>query len=230
MSGEAGSTVDPEGAGRVVVATIGAPHGVRGELRVRAWTEDPLAIRGYAPLTLPDGRALELVSARPHKNALVCRFRGVDTREAAALLTNAELSVPRDVLPAEEEGEFYLDDLVGLLVIDGDGAARGEVVAVHDFGAGEVLEIARPDGGRCTDLIPFSEAAVPAIDIEAGTLTVEPVAAGLEDGPSADGDREGRPREGGSRKEGTRASGRARRPRGGGAGHGSRGDRPGGAS
>ena len=170
---------------RVVVATIGAPHGVRGELRVRAWTGEPLAIRDYAPLTLEGGRVLELVSARPHKNGLVCRFRGVDTREAAALLTNEELHAPRDALPPEEEGEFYLDDLIGLDARDTDGAPRGRVVAVHDFGAGEVLEIKPPEGR--TVLIPFSEAAVPEIDLDAGTLTVEPVAAGLVDGGDGSG-------------------------------------------
>ena len=170
---------------RVVIATIGAPHGVRGEVRVRSWTREPLAIRDYKPLTLPDGRTLRLESARTHKNALVCRFEGVDTREAAAALTNLELSVSRDALPEEEDGEFYLDDLVGLAASDVGGKPLGLVVAVHDFGAGEVLEI-KPPKGR-TSLIPFSEAAVPEIDLDAGTLTVEPLAAGLVDGEEGEG-------------------------------------------
>ena len=166
-------------ADRVVIATVGAPHGVRGEVRVRPWTDEPLAIRDYAPLTLPDGRELKLVSARPHKAMLVCRFEGVGTREAAAALTNLEISVPRDALPEGEDGEFYLDDLIGLDVRSADDVAWGQVVAVHDFGAGEVVEI-KPPKGR-TVLIPFSEAAVPEIDLDGGTMTVEPVAAGLVD-------------------------------------------------
>ena len=171
---------------RVVLATIGAPHGVRGEVRVRSWTDDPMALRDYAPLALPDGRGIAIASLRPHKgDVLVARLRGIDTREAAAALTNLDLSVPRSALPDEaDEDEFYLDDLVGLRVASADGRDWGEVVAVHDFGAGEVLEL-KPPKGR-TVMIPFSEAAVPTIDVEAGTLAVEPVAAGLEDVPDDD--------------------------------------------
>lgn len=168
---------------RVVLATIGAPHGVRGEVRVRAWTDEPMALKDYAPLTLPDGRPVAIVSLRPHKDALVARLQGVDTREAAALLTNLDILVPRDALPEAEEGEFLLDDLIGLRARSADGGDWGRVVATHDFGAGEVLEIAPPgrNGTGRTAMIPFSEAAVPEIDVEAGTLIVEPVAAGLVD-------------------------------------------------
>ena len=163
----------------VVVATIGAPQGVRGEVRVRPWTDDPMSLTRYRPLLLPDGRAVEMTALRPHKGEMfVARLKGVDGREAAAALTNLDLRVPRDALPPVEDDEFLLDDLVGLRATSTDGHAWGEVVAVHDFGAGEVLEL-KPEGGR-TVMIPFSEAAVPEIDVDAGTLTVEPVAAGLE--------------------------------------------------
>ena len=164
----------------VVVATIGAPQGVRGEVRVRSWTDDPTSLRRYRPLLLPDGREVRVTALRPHKgDMLVARLAGIDSREAAAALTNLDLAVPRSALPPVEEDEFLLDDLVGLAASSADGRAWGEVVAVHDFGAGEVLEL-KPGGGR-TVMIPFSEAAVPEVDVEAGTLTVEPVAAGLED-------------------------------------------------
>lgn len=166
----------------VVVATIGAPQGVRGEVRVRPWTDDPVALKRYAPLTLPDERTVEITSLRPHKGDMhVARLRGVNTREAAAALTNLDLSVPRSALPPVDEDEFLLDDLVGLAASSADGRGWGTVVAVHDFGAGEVLEL-KPERGP-TAMIPFSEAAVPEIDLEAGTLTVEPVTAGLEDAP-----------------------------------------------
>ena len=169
----------------VVVATIGAPQGVRGEVRVRPWTHDPMSLKRYHPLLLPDGREVEVAALRPHKgDMLVARFRGIASREAAAALTNLDLSVPRGVLPEVDEDEFLLDDLIGLVASSADGRAWGEVVAVHDFGAGEVLEL-RLEGGR-TAMIPFSEAAVPEIDVEAGTLTVEPVAAGLEDVPDGE--------------------------------------------
>ena len=171
---------------RVVVATIGAPHGVRGEVRLKPWTDDPLAIRDYAPLTLADGRALTLLSARAQKNMLVCRFGELRNREDAAALTNHDLLAPRSAMPEPEEDEFFLDDLIGMKAVDANGAAHGEVIAVHDFGAGDILEL-KPERGRSV-MIPFSEAAVPAIDVDAGTLTVEPVAAGLVDAePEGDG-------------------------------------------
>ena len=166
----------------MVVATIGAPQGVRGEVRVRPWTDDPMSLKRYRPLLLPDGRAVEVTALRPHKgDTFVARLKGVDDREAAAALTNLDLSVPRGALPPVEEDEFLLDDLVGLHASSADGRAWGEVVAVHDFGAGEVLEL-KAEAVR-TVMIPFSEAAVPEIDLEAGALTVEPIAAGLEDAP-----------------------------------------------
>ena len=163
----------------VVMATIGAPVGVRGEVRVKSYADDPAALRGYSPFLLPDGRALHLLAARPQKQMLVCRFRGVDTREAAAALTNLDLAVPRDRLPEPDPDEFYMEDLVGLEVRGPDDEPMGEIVAAHDFGAGDILEV-KPPRGR-TAMIPFSETAVPELDIEAGWLRVDPVAAGLVD-------------------------------------------------
>ena len=170
----------------VVMATIGAPVGVRGEVRVKPYVDDPATLRDYSPFTLPDGRALALASVRPQKAMLVCRFKGVDTREAAAALTNLDIAVPRDRLPEPDEDEFYLDDLVGLAVRGPDGEELGEVVAAHDFGAGDVLEF-KPPKGR-TVMIPFDENAVPELNVEAGWLRVDPLAAGLvEDEPGGDG-------------------------------------------
>ena len=163
----------------VVMATVGAPVGVRGEVRVKPYADDPAALRGYSPFLLPDGRALHLLAARPQKQMLVCRFRGVDTREAAAALTNLDLAVPRNRLPEPDKDELYLDDLVGLAVRGLADEPMGEVVAAQDFGAGDILEV-KPPGGR-TAMIPFSEAAVPELDIESGWLRVDPVAAGLVD-------------------------------------------------
>lgn len=163
----------------VVMATIGAPVGVRGEVRVKPYVDDPATLRDYSPFTLPDGRTLALTAARPQKAMLVCRFKGVDTREAAAALTNLDIAVPRDRLPEPEEDEFYLDDLIGLAVRGPDDEPLGKVVAAHDFGAGDILEI-KPPKGR-TVMIPFDENAVPELDVESGWLRVEPIAAGLAD-------------------------------------------------
>ena len=179
----------PDPDERVIVATFGAPHGVRGEVRVKPWTDEPLAICDYTPLTLEAGRTLTLISAREHKSMLVCRFAELRSREDAAALTNRDLLAPRSAMPELEEGEFFLDDLVGLRAVGADGTDRGEVIAVHDFGAGDILEL-KPARGRSV-MIPFSEAAVPEIDMNAGTLTVEPVAAGLvdDDPPSPPGEK-----------------------------------------
>ena len=174
----------------VVMATLGAPVGVRGEVRVKPYLDDPVAFRGYSPFLLPDGRSLECLSARPQKQMLVCRFRGVDTREAAAALTNLDLSIPRSRLPEPDEDEFYLDDLVGLRVRGPNDEPMGEVIAAHDFGAGDILEIRPPKttGSGRTAMIPFDESAVPEIDLDAGWLRVDPLAAGLlDEEPSGDG-------------------------------------------
>ncbi len=163
--------------GRVCVAQIGAPHGVRGEVRLQSFTVDPLAVARYGPLQSQDGMRTFIVEAlRPAKEGmLVARLRGVADRTAAQALRGLRLYVARDQLPPPDAGEFYVADLVGLAAVTADGAAYGEVVAVHNFGAGDILEIA-PAGGGATELLPFSEAAVPQIDIAGGRLVVVPPA------------------------------------------------------
>ena len=166
----------------VTVGTVGAPHGVRGEVRVKPHTDDPLALKAYGPLRTPDGRCFEVRGARLAKTVVVCRLSGVDSREAAEALRGMDLLVPRSRLPEPDEDEFYLEDLEGVRVLGLDGAPLGTVVAGHNFGAGDILEIRPEDGGR-TVMIPFDERAVPVLDIDAGTLRVDPLAAGLLDDP-----------------------------------------------
>ncbi|MFP1630611.1 ribosome maturation factor RimM [Zhengella sp. ZM62] len=165
----------------VRMAVIGAPHGVRGELRVKSFTADPLAIGDYGPLHDAEGRLYEVLDVRPAKTVVVVRFRGVTTREQAEALNGVELLVARDALPDEdlEEDEFFHADLVGLEVRDGDGKTLGKVTALQDFGGGDLLEITL--GGRKGVLIPFTMAAVPVVDVAGGFVTIEPVAAGLVD-------------------------------------------------
>jgi 16S rRNA processing protein RimM len=162
----------------IQMAVIGAAHGIKGELRVKSFTGDPLAIADYSPLYSEDGRAFAIVDIRMQKDMAVVRFKGVTDRNAAEALTGTALFVDRDMLPDElEDEEFYHADLVGLAAVDTEGAPIGKVIAVQNFGGGDILEIAR--GGRTTVLVPFTKAAVPVVDMAARSLTVDPVAAGL---------------------------------------------------
>jgi 16S rRNA processing protein RimM len=165
---------------RICVGRIGAPHGVRGEVKLWPFTADPLAIARYGALATADGmRIFEVEALRPARDHVVARLKGVQDRTAAEALRNLELFVPRDRLPAiEAPDEFYHADLVGLLAIDRDGETLGTVVAVHNFGAGDLLELKPGDAGD-TVLVPFTEQTVPEIDILAGRVVIvyEPNAA-----------------------------------------------------
>jgi 16S rRNA processing protein RimM len=180
----------------VQMAVIGAPHGIKGEVRVKTFTADPLSLGDYGPLFARDGRAFDVVDIRPANTVVVVRFKQVRDRNTAEALTGTELFVDRSALPDEgEEGEFYHADLVGLAVRDGTGAEIGKVAAVQNFGGGDILELAL--AGRKGVLIPFTQAAVPVVDVTAGFIKVDTVAAGLidEDEAGAEGfDPELRPR------------------------------------
>ncbi|PWJ80119.1 16S rRNA processing protein RimM [Pseudaminobacter salicylatoxidans] len=168
----------PKPENPIQMAVIGAPHGVRGELRVKTFTGDPLALGDYGPLFSKDGRAFEVIDIRPAKTVVVVRFKGVNGRDAAEALNGTELFIDRSALPDDgEEDEFYHADLIGLAVKDETGAAVGRVTAVQNFGGGDILEISH--AGRKGVLVPFTEAAVPEIDIKAGFLRIDTVAAGL---------------------------------------------------
>jgi 16S rRNA processing protein RimM len=157
---------------RVLVARFGAPHGVRGEVKLWSFTEDPLAVTEYAPLTAADGRTFEIESLRPAKDFLVARVAGVNDRTAAQALRNIELYVARERLPEIDEDEtWYVSDLIGLAALAPDGAQVGTVTAVHNFGAGEVIEIA-PAGGGPTIMLAFTESAVPEVNVKAGRMVV----------------------------------------------------------
>jgi len=161
-------------ATRVTLAVIGAPHGVKGELRVKSFAADPMALRDYGTLFAGDGRALEIERVRPSREVLIAKFRGIDDRDSAARLTGLELGVERRALPAPDEDEFYYADLIGLEARDPDGKSLGHVVAVQNFGAGDILEIAPPK--RPSLLVPFTKANVPVIDVAAGRLVIVPPA------------------------------------------------------
>ena len=172
---------------RICVAKIGAAHGIRGDVKLWPMTADPMAFLDYGTLESEDGkRTFEFAKAKPAGNFLIAHIKGVDDRDAAEKLVHTELYVSRDSLPEiEEDGVFYYADLVGLKAVDPAGAMIGEVAAMHNFGAGDLVEL-RLLNVRDTVLIPFTETTVPEIDIAGGKVTVE-MPAEVEADPSEDG-------------------------------------------
>jgi 16S rRNA processing protein RimM len=158
---------------RVCVAQIGAAHGVRGEVRLKSFTADPLSVARYGPLETEDGRQLEIEALRPAKDRLIARLKGVADRGAAEALRNIRLYVPRERLPQPADDEFYQADLVGLAAQTRNGEPFGIVKAVHNFGAGDLLEI-EPAAGGATVLLPFTETVVPVVEIANGRIVVAP--------------------------------------------------------
>ncbi|MBO1038138.1 ribosome maturation factor RimM [Brucella pituitosa] len=163
----------------IQLAVIGAAHGIRGEVRVKTFTDDPLAIADYGQLYDAQGKAYEVLEARSAKTVVVVRFKGVNDRNAAEALNGTELFIDRSQLPDDEldEDEFFQTDLIGLEALDADGKSYGVVSALFDFGGGDLIELSLK--GKRPMLIPFTEAAVPEIDFEKGTIRVDPYAAGL---------------------------------------------------
>ncbi len=154
------------------MAQIGAAHGLRGGVHLRSFTEDPQAFATYGPLETEDrARRLEIESVRPSKDGFTVRFHGLTKREAAEALRNVNLYVDRGALPAAEDGEFYHADLIGLAAVASSGETLGEVIAIHNFGAGDIIELRLKDGD--TTMLAFDEATVPEVDIAGGRIVVE---------------------------------------------------------
>ncbi|MBO6902915.1 MAG: ribosome maturation factor RimM [Rhizobiaceae bacterium] len=168
----------PKPENPVQMAVIGAPHGIKGELRVKTYTGDPLALGDYGPLFTADGQQLDIADIRPAKNVVVVRFRQVSSRDKAEALNGVALFVDRAQLPDDlDDDEFYHADLIGLAVRDTNDEMLGRIIAFHDFGGGDIMEIERSAGG--TVLIPFTRDAVPTVDLKAGSVRVDAAAAGL---------------------------------------------------
>jgi len=159
-------------AAPICVARIGAAHGVRGAVKLWTFTEDPLAVKAYGPLVTKDGaRQFEVTSAREAKGHLVATLKGIATREEAERLNGIELYVAREKLPDTDEDEYYHADLIGLAAVNAAGDPLGRVIAIHNFGAGDIIEIAPPQGS--TLLLPFTDAVVPSVDLDGGRLVIE---------------------------------------------------------
>ena len=135
-----------------------------------------------------DGRAFEIERLRPGKNVVVAKLRGIDDRSAAEALNGVVLYANREALPASAEDEFYHADLIGLAATTAAGEPLGTLIAIHNFGAGDILEIAPPRGP--TLLVPFTKAAVPHIDVAGGSIRINPPAETAEDDSKSKGENE----------------------------------------
>jgi 16S rRNA processing protein RimM len=156
-------------ANLILVGRVAGAFGVKGEVRITSFTADPAALVDYKALKREDGSpGLTLTSGRPAKGGIVARAKEVETREQAEALRGLKLYIPRDVLPAPEEDEFYVTDLIGLEAVTPEGEVLGKVRSVHDFGAGDLLEVQPPEGASWW--LPFTREAVPEVRLAEGKV------------------------------------------------------------
>lgn len=161
----------------IVLARVGAPHGVRGDVRIKLFAESAESLTAYGPLRRADGRGtIRIGKIKPGKSPdlVTAVLGGIEDRETAAALNGVELGLPRSLLPSpEDDDEFYHADLIGLAVRLADGTLFGEVMQVANFGADDLLDI-KPSVGGASVLVPFTQAVVPIIQVGEGYLVLEP--------------------------------------------------------
>ena len=181
-------TIDgPVTQSRILLGHIAGAHGIKGEVLVKSYTGDPLAIADYGPLTDERGRTFEIASVRASNKGVIARLKGVADRNASEALKGVALYVDRAAMPDPDEGDYYHTDLIGLAAVDAQGNRIGKVVAVQNFGAGDLLEL-RLDGAKLTEFVPFTDACVPVVDIKGGRVTIVlPETAGSQDEESSQG-------------------------------------------
>jgi 16S rRNA processing protein RimM len=173
-------------AASICIARIGAAHGVRGAVKLWTFTEDSLAVLHYGTLATKDGaRQFVVTNAREANGHLVATLKGIATREEAERLNGIELYIAREKLPATGEGEYYHADLIGLAAVNAADEPLGRVTAIHNFGAGDIIEIAPPHGAPM--LLPFTNAVVPTVDLATGRVVIE-LPAEIEGDDPADAD------------------------------------------
>lgn len=176
---------------RILLGHISVAHGIRGEVLVKTHTCDAAAIASYGPLTDADGKApLKLKVQRVTPKGVVARVAGVSDRNGAEALKGRELWVERAALPEPEDDSYYHEDLIGLVAVDETGAEIGTVLAVQNFGASDLLEIRKTDS-RATELVPFTKAFVPTVDLAARRVVIALRYAELEDGEEGEEREEG---------------------------------------
>jgi 16S rRNA processing protein RimM len=158
----------------VTVGVVGAPHGVKGAVHVITALKAPADLRRYSPLTLKDGRSLEVANVKQAKgNRVIAAFKDVTTRDQAQALTHEELRIVRERLPKLKGEDFYHADLIGLQALKTSGEKLGQVIAVHNFGAGDIIEIKT---GHDTMMVAFTKDFVPEVDLDKNRLTVSDTA------------------------------------------------------
>ena len=166
-------------SGQICVGTIIGVHGVRGDLKIKAYTDNPAALGSYGPVSLGNGRVLNLrVKTVTPKGPVIVSAREVDDRNAAELLRGIDLFVNREMLPSVDEAELYHADLMGLSARTQDGQTLGTITGIHDFGAGEIVEVKPPDGA--TMVLPFMTEFRDEVELEAGYVVLRPPAGMLE--------------------------------------------------
>jgi len=165
---------------RVCVGVITGPQGVQGAVRIKSFTEIPEDITGYGPVEDETGRrCFEFHLVGTAKGVVVARVSGIDDRNQAEALRGLRLYLPRSALPQTADDEYYHADLIGLEAVLSDGAPVGRVRAIHDFGAGHTLELARP--GAPPVMVPFTRAIVPVVEPKEGRLVLDPPPGLLDD-------------------------------------------------
>jgi 16S rRNA processing protein RimM len=160
-------------APRICLGVVTGPHGVQGAVRIKSFTEVPEDIARYGPLSDQSGhRTFRVQTVGVAKGVVIARLSGVEDRTQAEALRGVRLHLPRSALPQTEAEEFYHADLIGLEAVLGDGTPVGRVRAIHDFGAGDTLELVRPDAPPV--MVPFTRAVVPIVELAAGRLVLDP--------------------------------------------------------
>lgn len=158
---------------RVCVGRIAGAHGVQGHVRIASYTEEPLDIAAYGPVTDEDGRrSFTITPIRMAKAHVVARLKGIDDRNQAEALKGVTLFVSRDALPEPDDDEFYWEDLIGLRAETVEGEVLGNVLSVQDFGGGTLLEVG--ESHRLSVMVPFTREIVPVVDLRAGMLAIDP--------------------------------------------------------
>jgi 16S rRNA processing protein RimM len=165
---------------RVCIGAITGVRGIRGEVRIKSFTADPSDVAAYGPVSDEAGERSYTINVTAHvKGQIIARLDGIDDRDAAEALKGTKLYVPKNVLPEPGDGAFYQDDLIGLRVETEEGSRLGTVKSMHNFGAGDIIEIApENDGGKYGGndglMLPFTTEVVPVVDVERGLIVVAP--------------------------------------------------------
>jgi 16S rRNA processing protein RimM len=164
--------VAEDASGRILLGRIAGAHGLKGEVLIQSFAKVPESIAVYGPLSDAEGgKTVTITHAKPTAKGVLARLAGVGDRTAAEALTGMELYVARARLPPPAEDEFYHADLIGMLAVDLEGRVLGQISAVHNFGAGDLIEIRLAGSGK-TELVPFTAATVPTLDVTAGRAVV----------------------------------------------------------